>query len=109
MSKALEVNENSFDTEVMKSQMPIMVDFWASWCMPCKMLAPTIDEVAAAFEGKAKVVKVDVDSNQPLAAKYGIRSIPTLLIFKDGQVIDTMVGGQTKADIAAKLNKLLGA
>lgn len=108
MSNALEVNESSFGAEVTSSDMPVLVDFWAGWCMPCKMLAPVVNEVAAEFAGRAKVVKVDVDSNQSLATKFGVRGIPTLLVMKNGQVVDRMVGVQPKAAIAAKLNDLAG-
>ncbi|MCL5104497.1 MAG: thioredoxin [Armatimonadetes bacterium] len=109
MSNALEVNESSFDTEVTNSHIPVLVDFWAGWCMPCKMLAPVVDQVAAEFVNKVKVVKVDVDSNQALAAKFGVRGIPTLLVLKNGQVVDRMVGVQPKTAIAAKLNDVVGA
>ena len=109
MSNALEVGENSFDAEVINSKTPVLVDFWASWCMPCKMQGPAVDELAAEFVNKVKVVKVDVDSNQALAAKFGIRGIPTLLILNNGQVVDRMVGVQPKSTIAAKLNDVLGA
>ena len=109
MSNALEVNENSFDTEVTNSETPVLVDFWAGWCMPCKMLAPVVDEVAAEFVNRVKVVKVDVDSNQALTAKFSVRGIPTLLVVKNGQEVDRMVGVQTKAAITTKLNVLVGA
>lgn len=109
MSNALEVNESNFDAEVTNSELPVLVDFWANWCMPCKMLAPVVDEIAAEFVNKVKVVKVDVDSNQALAAKFGIRGIPTLLILKEGKIADRMVGAQPKAAIVAKLNDVLGA
>ncbi len=109
MSNALDVNESSFENEVMSSQIPVLVDFWAAWCGPCRMLAPTVDEIAKDFEGKVKVVKVDIDGNQGLAGKHQIRSIPTLMIVKDGQVVDKMVGAQPKTAIAAKLNSVLGA
>lgn len=109
MSSALDVSVESFESEVVKSDMPVLVDFWASWCMPCKMLAPVVDEVAAEFAGKVKVVKVDVDKNQPLAAKYDVRGIPTLLVIKNGEVTERMVGVQPKTTIAEKLNHILGA
>jgi thioredoxin 1 len=109
MSNALEVNESGFEAEVVNAGTPVLVDFWASWCMPCRMLAPVVDELAAEFDGKVKVVKVDVDSNQALAGRFGVRSIPTLLILKSGEIADRMVGVQPKATIAAKLNDILGA
>ena len=109
MSQAIEVNAATFDNEVINCKTPVLVDFWAGWCMPCKMLAPTIDEIAADFSGKVKVVKIDVDSNQALASKFAVRGIPTLLIINEGREVDRIVGVQPKAAIAAKLNELLGA
>ena len=108
MSNALEVNAGSFDAEVLQSSTPVLVDFWASWCMPCKMLAPVVDELATDFAGKVKVAKVDVDKNQGLAAQFSIRGIPALLIFKDGKEVDRIVGVQPKGAIAAKLSALAG-
>lgn len=104
MSNAMELNNGNFDSEVLNSSTPVLVDFWASWCMPCKMIAPTIDELASDFAGKVKIGKVNVDENQALAAKFGIQGIPTLLIFKGGQVVDRIVGVQPKASIASKLD-----
>lgn len=109
MSNALEVNENNFDVEVTNSQTPVLVDFWASWCMPCRMLAPVVDQIAAEFDSKVKVVKVNVDNNQALAAKYGVRGIPTLITLKNGEVVDRMVGVQPKTTISSKLNDIIGA
>jgi thioredoxin 1 len=109
MSAALEVGSKTFDQEVLKSQTPVLVDFWATWCGPCRTLGPIVDEVAAEFAGKVKVVKVNVDQDQGLAAQYGIRGIPTLLLFKNGQLADRMVGLQPKAAIVSKLNGLVGA
>jgi len=107
MSSAIEVNESTFSEEVVDSRTPVLVDFWASWCMPCKMLAPTVDELAADFAGRIKVVKVDVDKNQPLARKFGVSGIPTLLLLKNGEIVERMVGVQPKATIAASLNSAL--
>ena len=109
MSNALEVNETNFDVEVVKSNTPVLVDFWASWCMPCRMLSPVVDQIAAEFVGSVKVVKVNVDSNPSLAAKFGVRGIPTLIAIKNGEVVDRMVGVQPKNTITSKLNDILGA
>ncbi len=109
MSKAQAVNQDNFDAEVINSPIPVLIDFWAGWCMPCKMLAPTVDELAADFEGKIKVVKIDIDANPPLASRYNVRGIPTLLVLNNGTEIDRIVGVQPKSAIATKLNDLLGA
>jgi thioredoxin 1 len=100
----IEITDANFEEEVLKSELPVLIDFWAVWCGPCKMIAPTIDELANEYEGKAKIGKVDVDNNQQVATKYGIRSIPTLLIFKDGKMVDQIVGALPKPKIAEKLN-----
>lgn len=89
---ALEITDATFEEVVLKSDKPVLVDFWAVWCGPCKMLAPVVSELSADFEGKAVVGKVDVDANQEFASKYGIRNIPTVLVFKDGEVIGRQVG-----------------
>ncbi len=107
MSNASAVTGASFDQEVLKSDVPVLVDFWAVWCNPCKMIAPTLDAVAADFAGRAKVLKVNVDEEQDVAQKYNIRSIPTLLFFKDGKVTDQVVGVQSKQVISDKLQKLV--
>lgn len=109
MSTALEVGQNNFDTEVVNSQTPVLVDFWASWCGPCRMLAPTVDQIAQEFAGRMKVVKVNVDNEPALASRYGIRGIPALLLFKGGQVVDQIVGAQPKAAIVDRLNHVLAA
>lgn len=101
---ALEITDNSFQEVVMQSDKPVLVDFWAVWCGPCRMLGPIIEEVAAEFDGKAVVGKVDVDNNQQVSAQFGIRNIPTVLIFKNGEVVDKIVGVASKEAIAAKLN-----
>ena len=95
----INVTDENFDQEVLKSSKPIVVDFWAEWCGPCKQLAPTVEEVADAMIGSVKVCKMDVDSNQDLAVQYGVRSIPTLLIFKNGEVASTQIGAISKQQL----------
>jgi len=104
---ALEVTDTSFAKDVLESGKPAMVDFWATWCGPCRMVGPTVEELAKEFEGQAVVAKVDVDSNQQIAAEYGIRNIPTILFFKDGQVVDKVVGVVPKAQLEQKLKALM--
>jgi len=104
---ALELNEANFQSEVIDSDKPVLVDFWAEWCGPCKMIGPVIEALASELDGTAKVGKVDVDSNRELAVKYGVRSIPLLLFFKDGEVKDQIVGANvTKEMLKAKLAAL---
>lgn len=104
---ALAVNDSNFEEVVLNSEQPAMVDFWAEWCGPCKMMLPIVEEVSAEFEGKLTVAKVDVDSSQGTAAKFGIRNIPTILFFKGGKVVDKQVGAVPKAALVDKINKLL--
>lgn len=104
---ALELNEANFQAEVINSETPVLVDFWAEWCGPCKMIGPVIEALSQELDGAAKVGKVDVDSNRELAVKYGVRSIPLLLFFKDGEVKDQIVGANvTKEQLKAKLAAL---
>ena len=102
MSKAIEITDSNFE-EVLKSDQPVMVDFWAEWCGPCKMVGPIVEEMAGEYEGKAVIGKVDVDSNPNVSAKFGIRSIPTMLFFKNGEVVDKQVGAVPKGVLAQKL------
>ncbi|MBK7228348.1 MAG: thioredoxin [Ignavibacteriales bacterium] len=101
--KPIEFTDQNFATEVLQSDKPVLVDFWAVWCGPCKMIAPSVEELANEFEGKAKVGKLDVDNNQDSAIKYGVRSIPTVLIFKDGKVKETIIGAVPKVQLKQKL------
>tara|TARA_B100000029_G_C17146122_1_gene804266 strand:+ start:86 stop:415 length:330 start_codon:yes stop_codon:yes gene_type:complete len=102
-----EFQENSFQTDVLDSSKPVLVDFWAEWCGPCKMLTPTIDEIANEFSGKAVIGKLNVDENPSIASDYGIRSIPSLLFFKDGKVQNQIMGAVSKADIEKALNDII--
>ncbi|HZT36060.1 MAG TPA: thioredoxin [Nitrososphaera sp.] len=104
----VEVTDGNFDQTVLKSEQPVMIDFWAAWCGPCKALAPIVDEVATAYNGKVVVGKMDVDSSPVTPQRYGVRGIPTLLIFKDGQVKDQIVGYVSRDTIEKALNKLVG-
>ena len=104
---ALEITDATFEETVLKSDKPVVVDFWAAWCGPCRMVGPIIDEISNDYEGKAIVGKVDVDANQEFAAKYGVRNIPTVLIFKGGELVGRQVGVAPKATYAEAIDKLL--
>lgn len=106
-AKYITATEQNFKSEVLESSQPVLVDFWAEWCGPCKMIAPAIEELASEFEGKAKIAKVNVDEEPSLAGEYGVRSIPTLLFFRDGKVAEQLVGAAPKQALADKLNNLL--
>lgn len=103
MSKAIELNDSNFEEVVLKSDKPVLVDFWAEWCGPCRMVGPVVEEIAGEYGEKAVVGKIDVDANQDLSVKYGIRSIPALLFFKDGEVVDNVIGAVPKNVLTEKL------
>jgi thioredoxin 1 len=105
MGKYVEVTDATFEQEVLKSELPVLVDFWAVWCAPCRMVAPIVEQLADEKEGSLKVTKMDVDNNPDTAMKYGIRSIPTLLVFKGGEVVDQIIGAVPKSVMENKLNK----
>jgi thioredoxin 1 len=108
LAKPAAVTDASFDADVLKSDVPVLVDFWATWCAPCRMIAPLVDEVAGTYEGRLKVVKVDVDANPATPNSFGIRGIPTLLIFKGGKVVDQIVGAVPKKTLTAKVDAVVG-
>ena len=103
----IQLQDSTFDKEVLKSDVPVLVDFWAVWCGPCKMIAPAVDELATQYKGKVKVAKMDVDQHQQVPQQFGIRSIPTLLLFKGGRVVDTIVGAVPKSKLEESLKKAL--
>lgn len=107
MSAPLELTKENFQSEVIDADVPALVDFWATWCGPCRAIAPVVEELASQYEGKLKVGKVDVDAQQQLAAEFGIRSIPTLLLFKDGKMAEQIVGAVPKKQLEDKVQKIL--
>ena len=109
MAKPLELNNDNFDAEVIQSDVPVMVDFWATWCGPCRMIAPIVEELVGEYEGKMKIAKLDVDSNRDVAMKFKIMSIPNVLFFKGGEVVDQIIGAVPKKQFTEKIDKLVGA
>lgn len=107
-TNTLEVNESNFDQEVLKSPTPVLVDFWAVWCGPCRQISPIIEDLAGTYGGQVKVVKVDIDANPNLAMKYSIRSIPTIMFFKNGQVVDSVVGAYGRGEYDRRLKAIVG-
>ena len=107
MSSAIAVTDASFEQDVLKSDIPVLVDFWAPWCGPCRMVAPVVEEVATQYEGKIKVFKLNTDENPSVAGQYGIRSIPTLMLFKGGQRVDVVVGAVPKTTLSTTIEKYL--
>jgi thioredoxin 1 len=104
----LAVTDTTFEEEVLKSEIPVLVDFWAEWCGPCRMIGPIVEELGKEYEGKLKVAKVDVQNNNDVASKYGIMSIPALLFFKNGEVVDQIIGAVPKKAVEDRLTKVLG-
>ncbi len=105
--KPITLTDQNFNAEVLKSDLPVLIDFWAVWCGPCRMIAPIVEELAIEYSGKLKIGKLDVDNNQQTSINYGVRSIPTLLIFKGGQLKDTIIGAVPKAQIVQRLKSVL--
>jgi thioredoxin 1 len=107
MSSPIELNDGNFESEVLKSDKPVLVDFWAPWCGPCRMVGPVVEEIAKDYEGKLKVGKLNVDDNSQTAVQYGIMSIPNLLFFKEGKVIDQIIGAVPKQHFVEKIDKIV--
>jgi thioredoxin 1 len=105
MGQVLEITGDNFTNEVLNSDIPVLIDFWAPWCGPCRMIAPIVTEIGAEYDGKLKVVKLNVDENGPIAQNYGIRSIPTLLVIKKGDVVEQIIGAVSKSALVDKLSK----
>lgn len=105
---ALEFSDSNFEQEVLNSETPVLVDFWAEWCGPCRMIGPIVEELATEYDGKAKIGKMNIDNNPGTPMKYGVRSIPTLLVFKNGEVVDKVVGAVPKTTLTDKIDNQLG-
>jgi thioredoxin 1 len=103
----IEITDASFESEVTNAPVPVLVDFWAPWCGPCKMIAPVLEEIAQEYEGKAKIVKINIDDNQNTAAQFGVRSIPTLILFKSGNEVEKIIGAQGKDKLTALIDSVL--
>ncbi len=108
VANIITIQDTNFDKEVLSSDVPVLVDFWAEWCGPCKMMAPTVDQIATEYAGKVKVAKLDVDENGGTAMRYNIRGIPTLLLFKDGRVVEQRVGAVGKSEVVKMLTPHIG-
>ncbi len=109
MSNVVHVDDNNFKTEVLDSSVPVLVDFWAAWCGPCKMIAPIIEELAVQFDGKVKVAKLDTEESRQIPARYGIRGIPTIILFNKGEVVDQIVGAVPKPTLVSFIDKAINA
>ncbi|HEY8767800.1 MAG TPA: thioredoxin [Dehalococcoidia bacterium] len=107
MSKPVEVTDNNWDTEVLKADQPVLVDFWAPWCGPCRMVGPIVDELATEYDGKVKFLKLNTDDNVQTASRYGVRSIPTLMMFKGGEAVDHVIGFRPKSQLKQTIEKAL--
>jgi len=107
MSKEVELTDANFEAEVINSEIPVLVDFWAPWCGPCRMVAPIVEEISHEYDGKVKVGKLNTDDNQMVASQYGIMSIPTLMIFKGGKVVDRIIGAQPKSALTGKIEDVI--
>ncbi len=107
MSRPIHITDNSFDAEVLRSNIPVLTDFWAEWCGPCKTIAPILEEIAEEYDGQLKIAKLDVDENIQMAAEYGVRGIPTMILFKDGQPVERLVGALPKGQLLSAVRPYL--